>query len=214
MELSEFVFKLLLLFLPGIICSCVVDTFTNHKERTQFQFTVNSFVYGLISYSAFWLLVKIFGCVFNVDPDSFNFLLYFQNGSQDISFREIFYACIVAIVLGALVTFIHTHKLHFRLFRFLKITKKFGELDVWGYLMNSEDVSWVTVRDIPNNLMYDGWIQAFSDNSKEAEVLLGDVKVYSNDTGEYLYSVSSQYLSLDRSNIVIEVRKGESQDEQ
>lgn len=214
MELSEFVFKLLLLFLPGIICSCIVDTFTNHKERTQFQFVVHSFVYGLISYGAFWVLVKAFGCVFDIDRESFNFLLNFQNVAQEISFREIFYVCIVAMALGAIVTFIHTHKLHFRLFRFLRITKKFGELDVWGYLMNSEDVNWVTVRDIPNNLMYDGWIQAFSDNSKEAEVLLGDVEVYSNDTGNHLYSVSSQYLSLDRSNIVIEVRKENSQDEQ
>jgi hypothetical protein len=210
MELSEFVFKLLLLFLPGIVCSCIVDAFTNHKERTQFQFGVNSFVYGLISYGAFWLIINMFGCVFSIDPGSFNFLQYFQGEPQEISFHEIFYVCIVSVVLGALVTFIHTHKLHFRFFRFLKITKKFGELDVWGYLMNSEDVSWITVRDIPNNLMYDGWIQAFSDNSKEAEVLLGDVRVYSNDTGVLLYSVSSQYLSLDRSNIVIEVRKGES----
>ena len=100
-----------------------------------------------------------------------------------------------------------THKLHFRLFRFLGITNKFGELDVWGYLMNSNDVSWITVRDIENNLMYDGWIQAFSDNSKEAEVLLGDVQVYDNNSGELLYEVNSQYLSLDKAKIRIEVRK-------
>lgn len=209
MEVSEFVYRLLLLFMPGIICSYVVDTFTNHKERTQFQFAVNSFVYGLLAYGAFWLFVNVFGCVFNIKQSQLTFLLYLQNNSQIISFTEVFYACIFAVILGSLVTYIQTHKLHFRIFRYLGITKKFGELDVWGYLMNSEDVSWITVRDIKNNLMYDGWIQAFSDNSKEAEVLLGDVKVYANDTGELLYSVGSQYLSLDRSNIVIEVRKEE-----
>tara|TARA_B100001245_G_scaffold173899_2_gene132317 strand:+ start:34374 stop:34610 length:237 start_codon:yes stop_codon:yes gene_type:complete len=75
--------------------------------------------------------------------------------------------------------------------------------------MNSDDVNWITVRDLENDLMYDGWIQAFSDNSKEAEVLLGDVRVYRNSSGELLYEVGSQYLSMDRSNIVIEVRKGE-----
>lgn len=207
MGLSEFAFKLLILFVPGIICSYIVDTFTNHKQRTQFQFVVNSFVYGLIAYGVFWLIVSIFSRIWSVDQNSFNFLLYFQDSSRDVAFREIFYVCIVAVFIGAIVTFIHSHKLHFRLFRFLKITKKFGELDVWGYLMNSEEVSWVTVRDIPNNLMYDGWIQAFSDNSKEAELLLNDVKVYANDTGEHLYCVMSQYLSLERSSIVIEVRR-------
>ncbi len=77
--------------------------------------------------------------------------------------------------------------------------------------MNSPDTEWVTIRDISNNLMYDGWVQAFSDNSKEAELLLGDVAVYKNDTGEHLYDIDSQYLSLDRNNISIEIRRTNTQ---
>ena len=59
--------------------------------------------------------------------------------------------------------------------------------------------------------MYDGWVQAFSDNSKEAELLLGDVGVYTNDTGEHLYNCDSQYLALDRNNISIEMRQNNSE---
>jgi len=210
MDLSEFAFKLLILFLPGIICSYIVDAFTNHKERTQFQFIVNSFVYGLMAYGIF---AMISSCRCDVNLGEVNFLKCLQNKDQEVSFKEIFFVCICSIFLASALTFMHTHKLHFRLFRKLKITRKFGELDVWGYLMNSEEVSWVTVRDIENNLMYDGWIQAFSDNSTEAEVLLGDVKVYKNDTGDFLYDVSSQYLSLDKSKFLIEVRKGEDQND-
>lgn len=211
MDFSEFAFKLLLLFLPGIICSYIVDTFTNHKQRSQFQFTINSFVYGLISYGILWVLVSKVGHFLGVR--SVGFLKYLQGDKQSISFVEIFYACICAILLGALVTYIHTHKLHFRLFRTLRITRKFGELDVWGYLMNSDDVSWITVRDLDHNLMYDGWIQAFSDNSQEAEVLLGNVQVYKNDTGILLYEINSLYLSLDKSKIIIEVRKTENEND-
>lgn len=207
MNLSEFAFKLILLFLPGIICSYIVDTFTNHKERTQFQFLVNSYVYGLFSYGLYWLYVYIFGACIGVSADSVNFLKTLQSKEQTVSFTEIGYACFASVILASFVTYMQTHKLHFRLFRFLGITNKFGELDVWGYLMNSNDVSWITVRDIENNLMYDGWIQAFSDNSKEAEVLLGDVQVYDNNSGELLYEVNSQYLSLDKAKIRIEVRK-------
>lgn len=213
MNLSEFAFKLILLFLPGIICSYIVDTFTNHKERTQFQFLVNSYVYGLISYGLYWLFMHMFGSSIGVSADTVSFLKTLQNSDETVSFKEIGYACLVSIILASFVTFMHTHKLHFRLFRWLKITNKFGELDVWGYLMNSEDVSWITVRDVESNLMYDGWIQAFSDNSKEAEVLLGDVRVYDNSTGLLLYEVNSQYLSLDKTKIRIEIRKLEVADE-
>lgn len=212
MDLSEFAFKLLLLFLPGIICSYLVDAFTNHKERTQFQFVVNSFVFGIMAYGLFWLVVSWLGGYIGYSPDSVSFIKSLQDTSLTISFREVAYTCVCAVLIAAAFTYMHTHKLHFRLFRKLGITKKFGELDVWGYLMNSDDVSWITVRDLENNLMYDGWIQAFSDNSKEAEVLLGDVQVYKNDTAELLYEVSSQYLSMDRSKIVIEVRNGGSRD--
>ncbi|HBS43052.1 MAG TPA: hypothetical protein DEA26_10250 [Oceanospirillales bacterium] len=209
MDFSEFTFKLMLLFLPGIICSYIVDAFTNHKERTQFQFFVNSYVYGLLAYALYWLAIEVVSIFFCIGDGAVSFLLYFQDKEANISFIEIFYACISAVIIASSVTYMHTHKLHFRFFRWLGITKKFGELDVWGYLMNSDDVNWITVRDLENDLMYDGWIQAFSDNSKEAEVLLGDVRVYRNSSGELLYEVGSQYLSMDRSNIVIEVRKGE-----
>lgn len=206
MNLSELTLKLLLLFVPGIICSCFIDTFTNHKERTKFEFVINSYLYGLLSYGLYWGIVKIFWCSSNIPDNDLVFLKALVEKDAKINFREIAYACMIAVVVAIVFTYIHTHKLHFKFFQFIGITKKFGELDVWGFMMNSKDVTWVTVRDIENNLMYDGWVRAFSDNSKEAEILLEDVKVYSNDSGALLYDVESQYLSLDRPKIVIEMR--------
>lgn len=82
----------------------------------------------------------------------------------------------------------------------------FGELDVWGYTLNLKEVVWVTVRDHKNDLIYDGWVQAFSDDSRDAEVLLRDVSVYKNSTGEKLYQVGGVYLSRNREDISIECR--------
>ncbi|MCD6670794.1 DUF6338 family protein [Vibrio cholerae] len=207
MNVSELALKLLILFLPGIICAFIVDTFTNHKERTKFEFILHAYIYGLASYGIYWLVVTKFGLCLGLSSSKVVFLASLLDKEQSISFVEVFYACLVSILLGCLVTYVHTHKLHFRVMRKLGVTKKFGELDVWGYFMNSPDVTWVTVRDLENNLMYDGWIQAFSDNSKEAELLLSDVVVYKNDSAEEMYTVDSQYLSLDRTKIVIEMRK-------
>lgn len=207
MDISVFAIRLLLLFFPGIICSYLIDTFTVHKERTQFQFIINSFLFGLISYLLYWAMI-IFCKKFQlIDVSEFAFFKALNDTSYSISYKEIVYVCILSMFVGIFSTVIHTYKIHFRLAHKLKITRKFGELDVWGYLMNSPDIEWVTVRDTSNNLMYDGWVQAFSDNSMEAELLMGDVGVYKNDTGEFLYNVDGQYLSLDRNNISIEIRR-------
>ncbi len=200
MDISFFAFKLLLLFFPGIICSYIVDTYTIHKERTQFQFLINSFVYGIISYLMYWVCIKING-------EGISFLQAINDQEKEISYREVIYTCVLSCLLAVVITLFHTYKLHFKAAHWFGITQKFGELDVWGYFMNSADVIWVTVRDLEHNLMYDGWVQAFSDNSKDAEILLGDVKVFKNIEGEFLYEVSSQYLSLEKGNISIEVRK-------
>lgn len=207
MDISVFAFRLLLLFFPGIICCYIIDTFTVHQERTQFEFIINSFLFGLISYILYWVLIILCHKLNWIVNSDFVFLKALNDTNHNISYREILYVSFLSAVVGIFITAIHTYKLHFRLIQKLKITRKFGELDVWGYLMNSSDTEWVTVRDIANNLMYDGWVQAFSDNSKEAELLLGDVVVYKNDTGEKLYDVDSQYLSLDRNNISIEIRR-------
>jgi hypothetical protein len=203
MDISEFAFNLLLIFFPGIICAYMVDMFTNHRERTQFQFIINAFLLGFGSYLLFAGIVYIF------TPDKLseiNFIHALLDGRAKISLKEILLVCGVSAALAVIIIVINTHKLHFRIFQFLKITKKFGEQDVWGFMMNSTSTEWITVRDSENNIMYDGSVKAFSDNSKEAELLLENVSVYRNDSGEHLYNTNAQYLSLSKDKISIEIR--------
>lgn len=203
MDISEFAFNLLLIFFPGIICAYMVDMFTNHRERTQFQFIINSFLLGFGSYLLFAGLVYIF---IPENVGEINFIHALTDGKAKISLKEILLVCAVSAALAVFIIVINTHKLHFRLFQYFKITDKFGEQDVWGFLMNSSSTEWVTVRDSENNIMYDGSLKAFSDNSKEAELLLENVSVYQNDSGEHLYDTNAQYLSLNRDRISIEIR--------
>ncbi len=205
MQASELVVRLILLFFPGVICAYIVDTFTSHKPRTQFQFLLNSLVLGLASYFLYWVLLRLFALC-GANPPEFVFLRALTDGQAPVVFREVAWAVLIAGCLGLAVTFASSHKLHFRIVRRMGITKKFGELDVWGFVFNSPQVEWVTVRDYSRNLAYDGWVQLFSDDSENAELHLQDVRVYKNDSGEELYSVSSLYLSLDRSSIAIEFR--------
>lgn len=134
------------------------------------------------------------------------FLRALTDSTTSFSFKEIGLVSGISVILGCVIAVMSRFKLLNRAARRIGITKKFGELDVWGYMLNMEEVVWVTVRDHNNDLIYDGWVQAFSDDSKDAELLLRDVSIYKNSTAERLYQVGALYLSRNREAISIECR--------
>lgn len=206
MAASELTVRLLLLFFPGVICAYIVDTLTIHRPKSQFEFVLDSMVYGIGSYLIYWAgLLGLSAAGFQVRP--LIFLRAMTDLSVSVSFRELAWASGVAFLLAIFLTVASTHKFHFRLARKFGLTKKFGELDVWGFVFNSPQVEWATVRDHAHGLAYDGWVQLFSDDSRSAELVLRDVKVYRNDSGNFLYEVPSLYLSLSRDGITIEFRR-------
>lgn len=73
------------------------------------------------------------------------------------------------------------HKLPLKVTRKLNASSKFGDEDLWAYFLNSKDVDWVWVRDHARDLVYEGWVQAFSVTSPVREIMLRDVRVYSNE---------------------------------
>jgi hypothetical protein len=207
MEITEFAFKLLILFFPGFICAYLIDQLTVHRPREAFFFLLQAFTLGLICYFSYWVVIKGIVLIWPnaINPDV-TFLKALVNTNSSFSFKEIVFVSFIAIILACIVSIASRYKVLNRTARRIGITKKFGELDVWGYMLNMEDVVWVTVRDHKNDLIYDGWVQAFSDDSKDAELLLRDVSIYKNLTGEKLYQVGAVYLSRQRDNISIECR--------
>ncbi|MGM0878098.1 MAG: hypothetical protein ACQEWV_26135 [Bacillota bacterium] len=73
----------------------------------------------------------------------------------------------ISVLLAFLISVGINRKLLHRFAKNLKITKKFGQLDVWSYTFDSPDIGWVIVRDLDKDLMYQGWDEAFSDTHLE-----------------------------------------------
>jgi hypothetical protein len=210
MNISEFAFNLLLLFFPGLICAFLVDQLTVHRPRENFFFIIQSFVLGLISYFSYWVLLRTASICFPGKVNSsLTFLRTLTNSNVLYSFKEIVYVTLCAIVIGLIGTAASNYKILNLFAQKIRITDKFGDLDVWGYFMNVKEIVYVTVRDHNNDLIFDGWIQAFSDDSKDAEIFLRDVTVYKNSTGKKLYNVEAMYISRNRQDISIECRKFE-----
>ena len=70
--------------------------------------------------------------------------------------------------------------------------------------MNAKETNYVYIRQIKNNLTYHGFVESYSENEVVSEVALSNVKVYSYSDSELLYEVDRIYISLNKSEIIIE----------
>jgi hypothetical protein len=196
MELNKFLFSLSVLFLPGIITLLFVQFFVLHKKLTPFNILLYSFLFGWINYFIYYVYTLIF------KVKCFYFLKSLATGIQELNFSEILIVCLISIVLGIVLTYLLNYKIPYRIVNYIKMSKKIGP--VWNYCMDAENSEWAFVRDLKNNLMYRGWINAFSDDSERLELLLLQVEVCNNTTGDIYYNTPSLYISGDRENITIE----------
>lgn len=208
MEFTELTIRLLLIFFPGIIASLIVDSLTVHLRREFNIFLLNSFILGLTTYILLSSVILIYNSILKLIGSNrlvdINFLDYLVNKDTAINFIEIVMASVISIFLALIVSAIVNHKLLHRFAKKLCITKKFGQLDVWSYVFDSPDVGWIIVRDIDKDLMYQGWVEAFSDTYDKNEIFIREVKVYRNSTSDELYFMEGIYITRDQNNLVLE----------
>ena len=128
-----------------------------------------------------------------------------------IPWEDILYVSIIAIFIGFIATYFENYKLLNKFGRLIKSTKKYSNEDVWSYLHNAKflpnnkGLEWVIVRDHKLNLMYYGKILSFSDPDKDRELVLTNVIVYDNTTGNELYRVDIMYVSRDKYELTLEI---------
>ena len=194
MDVTEFGLRLILLFLPGIICASLLDALTTRPPRTQFKFTLRALILGVASYGILALFFP-----------TLSFFAALSDLEVVPSLVEAGYASIVAPGLALLLTYIANYKIHYKIAHKLCLTMRFGDQDVWSYLFNTPDIEWITVRDHKRNLVYEGRVRFFSEDSMNAELYLQDAKVYDNASGEFLYDVAGMYVSLERTDMTIEL---------
>jgi len=115
------------------------------------------------------------------------------------------YICLVGILISIIVSYFHNYKLINKIGRLLRVTRSFGDENVWEFLNNSPELAWVYLRDLTNDLTYYGRVLAFSTSDKKRELLLGAVTVFQGSTSEKLYNMEAIYLSKDDFDFVLEM---------
>lgn len=202
MELSDFTFRIILIFIPGFISFIIIDNLTNHKEYKLYKILLYSLLLGFLCYYVYYIITLIPGINFE-----FSFHNYLTDNKTPLNFKEILLASSLSIIIGFITSLLINRKFIFFIAHKLKISKKFGDVDLWSYVMNSNIQPWVVIRDIEHDLMYEGYIKVFSDSTdinEGYEVFLSDVKVYKNSTADELYEIPGIYLNVNRNYCTVE----------
>src|SRR5665213_2879412 len=137
MEVTQFTWRLIVLFTPGILTASMVSRFTVHKEWSNFDFIVRSMLFGLSCYFLLYLLSKI--CLFNGILDS-GLGRFFVNVNETPSAKIIAFAGICSIPIAFVYSFVVKRKWVYRFAKFLGITSKTGGIDEWNDFLNFDNI--------------------------------------------------------------------------
>ncbi len=197
MTISEFTLRIILIFLPGLITFIIIEQLTAHQEIKTYRFFINSLILGILCYLLYYPISL-------VSNQRFHFIQNLLNNKSGPNSEEILFATLLSFPVGLIIARLINHKVLHKIAQKLKVSNKFGDIDVWSYILNSEIPGWVVIRDIENDLMYEGWIQAYSNTTEKDELFLRDVKVFTNSTAQELYKTPGLYFPRKRENLTIE----------
>ncbi|ABQ28845.1 DUF6338 family protein [Acidiphilium cryptum] len=201
-SVNLFLVQVAVIFLPGIIWAKLDATYAAKVKPSEIEFVVRAFVFGLtvyvVEYMVFEWLHWPFPIVDLAAADSHEVL------TAPIA-HEVLGAVGISLIMALLWLYASTYKLLTRFLQLIKATKKYGDEDVWDFMLNSGEaaVEYAHVRDLDHGFLYAGWVDTFSETDKLRELVLLRVIVYNLD-GEQLYETPRLYLARAPEKINIE----------
>jgi small nuclear ribonucleoprotein (snRNP)-like protein len=210
MDISALTLKLIIILIPGAIGALLFDSITTHKEWTPFKFVVNSIIMGIFAYLLLQVISDIPSFIHNicstkkVVPEP---LLIWGalSDSKSIPYWEVFWSSLLGIVVGGVATALYFYKFFNRMSKWLKISNKYGDENLYSYFLNAKNTRIVYVRSIKNNITYHGYVKAFSETDNFSELVMTDVSVYDYQASKKFYDVDQIYLSFVKTEVVIEL---------
>lgn len=215
MTVSGLLIRIIFLAVPGILSYMLFRKLAGRIKREKWEELCQVVLFSLMIYGTYSILVWLRGlCV--ESPTEVTFFKAVLDEKVAIEWREIIIASLLGVPIAFVASAIHTYKLLNSFGRLIRVTRHFGDEDVWDYFHNLPDIpkhEWVMVRDHKINLLYFGWILAYSDSYKDRELLMGDVSVFDNNSGDQIYEVERLYFCRDKHDLTIEIPRIEDEQE-
>lgn len=215
MEVSELVWRLFVILMPGVLTTLFIRYITRNKSFSPFYFVIYSSVLGIgvfifleLLFSATNILMAIFSDSYTVEW-GLNLKIWdsLSNGGKEIARKELFYSYLTSLPFGLIIGYSVQHKYLNRFLKWTKLTTRFGDGDVYSHFLNMKEVDYVIVRDYRYNLAYFGLLRAYSEPGETREILLENVDVYTSDKWEELYSSEAVFLEFEEGKFSIEKPK-------
>lgn len=200
MQFSELTVKLIILFLPGIISTFVLQLFLNKGRLKDREFLIAVILNGFLSHYIYSFFAK---------DSSFFDSLFSMNGLLDQ--KSIIWASCISLVMGIVECYIANYDSLYRIGNLIRLTTKSGQISVWDELFDNHNKginNFVYVTDRNKSIIYAGSVTNYSMSySGKKEILLASVVVYDlKERDKELYSLKKLYLDLtDTNNIEIEI---------
>lgn len=208
MELSEFTLSLIYLGLPGIVASYFIAKLTGVKAESAIAQVLTVFVLSVTSYSLLVLGDASYR-LYSVGTFTSALADVILAKNRNVPLTQLGLAIVASMVLSYVLSYAYRHNVINRIGQRIRATNRYGDEDVWHYFHNVPDEQknngWLFVRDLKANLSYHCNIATWSDTGMDRELILSDVSVFTNDTGEYLYKCAHLYLCRNKDDLTIEV---------
>ncbi len=218
-EFSILTIKLLFLFLPGIIFCIFYERWNLCSKKEFNMFVIHSFIWGVISYSIYYLIIKI--SPIKQEIFFINDLLNINN--TDLHYNEILWSCLIAFILVYTISYLKNHNSKNELLKkysfinkiYNKIRPTFVEESqcVWAHVLGNQksydNSGWVKIHNIKENIIYYGFVQNYSDNINDNELYISDVQVLSEDE-KIIKEIDALYVGKKSNDIIIEFVKNKN----
>ena len=199
MEFSLATVQIALIFIPGLFWTMLDAAHRPTAQSGQFVYTLRVFVFGVISYAFLGVIYQILGREFDIlsfaDP----------NWSFAKIGDEVLWAVVTSLILSVLWIAGRTHKVVTRILNKMGASNHIADQDIWEFVFNSDDpkIKFAHVRDYENEVIYAGYVRAYSDRLDLRELAMTDVQVF-NGEGVEIYSTPLLYLARPNNGITLE----------
>lgn len=207
--MNQFVVSLVVILIPGIIAAVIYDKITVHSKWNSFKFGLYALILGLATYVCLQLIIYTWDIIrsyFSNDSAWSHLHVWNSTISQThkISAKEVVCATLLSLPVAFFASFLINYKIFNKIAKCLKVSTKFGEENLYSYYLNAKEIDWVYVRDIENDLTYQGRIESYAENDHMQELVMYDVTVFRYKDSIELYSIPTIYLTKVMGKFIIE----------
>jgi hypothetical protein len=210
--MNQLAIAVAIIMFPGVIAAVICDKIIVHQPKwNHFKFGIYSFILGVTCYISLqglnFILDFIFSkyfCFPKVVWSQLEIWGFISDSKTKLKILEVFQATLLAIPIAYFASWVVNFKIFNKISQRLYISNKYGDENLFSFYLNAKEVGWVYIRDIENNLTYQGQVVSYSENDKIQEIVLSNVTVFSYSESEEYYSVPSIYLCKNMGSFIIE----------